>query len=108
MLNVFCSFPSVQHLSGEEEETDKDLEDGKSSPNRPRRLRPRPSSYDPFQLIPCRKFPSASAVPFDVYLSPNAVVVMDTHAHMSTSEVIGLLGGKYDSQSRNLEVNLIF
>lgn len=31
-------------------------------------------------------------------------MVMDTHAHMSTTEVIGLLGGTYLHDSRKLKV----
>ena len=62
-------------------------------------------SYDPFQLIPCRKFPSASAVPFEVIVQSDALVVMDTHAHMSTTEVIGLLGGQYSPNIHTLEVS---
>ena len=77
----------------------------KGSPSAPRK---RPSrskpSYDPFLLVPCRKFPSPSAVPFDVLIQSEALVVMDTHAHMSTTEVIGLLGGNYFHGTRLLKV----
>ena len=71
----------------------------------PRKKSPRnKSSYDPFLLVPCRKFPSPSAVPFDVLIQSETLVVIDTHAHISTTEVIGLLGGTYSYGSRKLKV----
>jgi len=44
-------------------------------------------------------------VPFDVLIQSETLVVMDTHAHMSTTEVIGLLGGTYSHDSRKLKVS---
>lgn len=43
-------------------------------------------------------------MPFDVRIQSETLVVMDTHAHMSTTEVIGLLGGNYSHGSRTLKV----
>lgn len=43
-------------------------------------------------------------MPFDVLIQSETLVVMDTHAHMSTTEVIGLLGGTYSHDSRKLKV----
>ena len=43
-------------------------------------------------------------MPFDVVIQSETLVVMDTHAHMSTTEVIGLLGGNYSHDSRKLKV----
>ncbi len=34
--------------------------------------------------------------PFSVRINPTAAFLCDFHAHLATSEVIGLLGGKYD------------
>ncbi|XP_022802345.1 histone H2A deubiquitinase MYSM1-like isoform X2 [Stylophora pistillata] len=97
---------TIQHLSPDEEASPNGSLNEKGSPSVPRK---RPSrskpSYDPFLLVPCRKFPSQSAVPFDVHIQSETLVVMDTHAHMSTTEVIGLLGGHYSHDSRVLKVS---
>ncbi|KAL9951765.1 hypothetical protein ACROYT_G044491 [Oculina patagonica] len=97
---------TIQHLSTDEQAQQEGDSNEKGSPSLPRK---RPSrskpSYDPFLLVPCRKFPSPSAVPFDVLIQSESLVVMDTHAHMSTTEVIGLLGGNYSHDSRTLKVS---
>jgi len=94
-----------QHLSPDEQAQQDGVLNEKGSPSVPRK---RPSrnkpSYDPFLLVPCRKFPTSSSVPFDVVIQSETLVVMDTHAHMSTTEVIGLLGGNYSHYSRKLKV----
>lgn len=106
ILFSFVSFlVSFQHLSPDEA-TPLDLapfDKGSPSASRKRPSRSKPI-YDPFLLVPCRKFPSPSAVPFDVVIQSETLVVMDTHAHMSTTEVIGLLGGTYSHGARLLKV----
>ena len=98
----------LQHLSPEEAEERNGLSSVKPSPSPPRKSASRNKAfYDPFLLVPCRKFPSCSAVPFDVGIQSAALVVMDAHAHFSTTEVIGLLGGRYFYESRTLQVNEI-
>jgi protein MYSM1 len=42
--------------------------------------------------------------PFEVTLSSDAVLVMDFHAHLSTWEVIGLLGGQFDEETKQLTI----
>ena len=105
MENEKCIIFLFQHLSPDEQAQHEGDSNEKGSPSVPRK---RPSrskpSYDPFLLVPCRKFPSPSAVPFDVLIQSETLVVMDTHAHMSTTEVIGLLGGNYSHGSRTLKV----
>ena len=59
---------------------------------------------DPYKLVPCRFFPSENAQPFTVTICLKALLVMDFHSHLSSSEVIGLVGGKYYHASRKLEV----
>lgn len=97
---------NFQHLSPDKEASPNGSLNEKGSPSVPRK---RPSrskpSYDPFLLVPCRKFPSLGAVPFDVHIQSETLVVMDTHAHMSTTEVIGLLGGHYSHDSRVLKAS---
>jgi proteasome lid subunit RPN8/RPN11 len=50
----------------------------------------------------------ALSQPFSVSLSPEAALVMDFHAHLSACEVIGLLGGAFDEETRSLEVKAAF
>jgi protein MYSM1 len=38
--------------------------------------------------------------PFRVVVLPSAQLVMDTHAHLCTNEVIGYLGGDWDAKLR--------
>ena len=56
----------------------------------------RPGSGDP------------GAQPFRVVVRPSAQLVMDTHAHLCTNEVIGYLGGAWDAASRTVTVAKAF
>ena len=40
-------------------------------------------------------------------LQSDALVVIDVHSHLSTTEVIGLLGGTYSAAERILKVKLL-
>ena len=84
-------------------------EDQKQVPDQPTK-RPRSTrkknAYNPFLLVPCQKFPSSSAYPFTVIFQSDALVVIDIHSHLSTTEVIGLLGGTYSVTERVLKVNI--
>ncbi|XP_060686401.1 histone H2A deubiquitinase MYSM1 isoform X1 [Hemiscyllium ocellatum] len=62
------------------------------------------SSFDPFQLIPCHCFSEEKPEPFQVKVASEALLVMDMHAHVSMAEVIGLLGGRYSSGKKILEI----
>ena len=44
------------------------------------------------------------AQPFSVSVDKKAIMVMDFHAHLSISEVIGLFGGRFDPQQRHLTI----
>ena len=46
--------------------------------------------------------------PFRVVVLPSAQLVMDTHAHLCTNEVIGYLGGDWDAKSRLVTVRKAF
>lgn len=46
----------------------------------------------------------AGAQPYSVYLSPVAEVVIDCHAHLSHSEVIGVLAGVFDPDTSSISV----
>lgn len=47
-------------------------------------------------------FSHAGAQPFSLYVSPAAELVMDFHAHLCQSEVIGVLAGVYDPTNRTV------
>ena len=42
--------------------------------------------------------------PFDIEVDVSAMMVLDTHAHLCKTEVIGLLGGHYDIKSSLLKI----
>ena len=39
-----------------------------------------------------------------MHLDLTSLIVMDVHAHLSKTEVIGLLGGLYDNKKKVLEI----
>lgn len=49
----------------------------------------------PLQLLSCGRYPRP---PFRLSVCRSALAVADLHAHMHRNEVIGLLGGTYDSK----------
>ncbi|KAJ3174300.1 Myb-like, SWIRM and MPN domains 1 [Geranomyces variabilis] len=65
-------------------------------------------TYDPFRLIPARSYDAAVPAPFRVLASSNTLIVMDVHAHLAHTEIIGLLGGTYDASAATLHVTDVF
>ncbi|KAJ3159779.1 Myb-like, SWIRM and MPN domains 1 [Geranomyces michiganensis] len=65
-------------------------------------------TYDPFRLIPARTYDAAVPAPFRVFASSNTLIVMDVHAHLAHTEIIGLLGGTYDASAATLHVTDVF
>ncbi|XP_063934824.1 histone H2A deubiquitinase MYSM1-like isoform X2 [Zophobas morio] len=61
-----------------------------------------PKSH-PLQTAVCERYTSLQQ-PFSVEVSSAALVVMDFHAHLASSEVIGFLGGIFDEQKKVLKV----
>lgn len=65
-------------------------------------------------MVPCQPYsgvPGSRAQdsqPFSIKISPGAQLVMDLHAHLDSAEIIGLLGGYYDKDSRRIEVETAF
>ena len=58
-------------------------------------------------MVPCALYrgpvcSGAAAQPFHIVVAPAAELIMDFHAHLSTCEVIGILGGTWDQESRTL------
>jgi protein MYSM1 len=68
------------------------------------------ATTEALDLVPCLDFLGAPgsgaplAQPFSVEVSPEALLVADFHAHLSSCEVIGLLGGSWDPEKRALFV----
>ncbi|RKO83791.1 hypothetical protein BDK51DRAFT_33322, partial [Blyttiomyces helicus] len=60
--------------------------------------------YDPFCLIPTRRYSRENPAPFHVDVRSNAMLVMDFHSHLAHTEIIGLLGGIYDPVARTLSI----
>lgn len=57
-------------------------------------------------MVPCTPYRGSpggpSAQPFRVAVHPHAQLMMDFHSHLSVTEVIGVLGGAWDADSRML------
>ncbi|KAF9908476.1 hypothetical protein BX616_000139 [Lobosporangium transversale] len=64
--------------------------------------------YDPFRLVPLRKYSAQNPAPFRIKVSSDAMLIMDFHSHMTETEVIGLLGGLYDEDERILFILGVF
>ncbi|TPX60680.1 hypothetical protein PhCBS80983_g01635 [Powellomyces hirtus] len=64
--------------------------------------------YDPFRLIPTRTYTEEVPAPFRVVVQSNTMIVMDMHAHLAHTEIIGLLGGTYDVENGLLNVEDVF
>ena len=43
--------------------------------------------------------------PFTVTIDSGALVIMDTHSHLSKTEVIGLLGGEFQEELGTLRIH---
>jgi len=56
---------------------------------------------DDHQMVPAEEF-GPGGQPFRVLVAPAAELMMDFHAHLSLSEVIGVLGGSWDADAREL------
>ncbi|KAI9316625.1 hypothetical protein BX666DRAFT_2019239 [Dichotomocladium elegans] len=84
---------------------------------RPKRIQKRPKhftpdefgrGYDPFQLVPLEYYSNEDPAPFVVEIMSNALLVMDFHAHLAHTEIIGLLGGNFDPEAKVLRVLSVF
>ena len=62
--------------------------------------------YDPFKLVPCQLFSEDNPAPFHVEVNKSALIVMDIHAHICKTEVIGMLGGRYCCDQGTLTVSM--
>ncbi|XP_038048375.1 histone H2A deubiquitinase MYSM1-like [Patiria miniata] len=86
------------------QKSDEKLPQRKSVRSGPRKTKAVP--YDPFKLIECCRFTEEKEAPFHVRIQSDAMIIMDVHSHMSSTEVIGLLGGKFCKEDNMLDVLL--
>ncbi|GFG35992.1 hypothetical protein Cfor_03573 [Coptotermes formosanus] len=69
----------------------------------------RTMNHDPNTLIESTSFSTIGKIqPFLVSMSTNAVLVMDFHCHLTTSEVVGYLAGHWDVNAHNLAITHAF
>ncbi|KAJ1767272.1 hypothetical protein LPJ74_005452, partial [Coemansia sp. RSA 1843] len=61
-----------------------------------------------FRLVPCHPFGGDTPAPFTVTVTAAALALMDLHAHLMYTEIIGLLGGQYDEEHRALHIEVAF
>ncbi|TPX44854.1 hypothetical protein SeLEV6574_g04262 [Synchytrium endobioticum] len=65
------------------------------------------SEYDPFTLIsfqtPCNGILPATS-PQHISVSATVLMIMDIHAHLAHTEIIGLLGGSFRPETKTLEI----
>ncbi|KAJ9577212.1 hypothetical protein L9F63_006186, partial [Diploptera punctata] len=65
--------------------------------------------YDPNTLVESTPFSTMGKIqPFLVSMATNAVLVMDFHCHLTTSEVVGYLAGHWDVNAHNLAITHAF
>ncbi|KAJ2876949.1 hypothetical protein GGH93_000324 [Coemansia aciculifera] len=85
--------------------------------SRPQRSHARPVALryeDPHQMVRCTPFQGqplsgvSGSQPFRLVVHTNAQLQMDFHAHLMLSEVIGLLGGRWDATNKVLTVTRAF
>ncbi|KAK7111562.1 MPN domain-containing protein-like [Littorina saxatilis] len=72
-------------------------------------LGPRSDARDPCTFVKCEHFATLGRTqPFNVTVSTNALMLMDFHCHLSTSEVVGYLGGSWCPQTQNVRISQAF
>lgn len=54
-------------------------------------------------MIPCERY-LPNTQPFTITIHSSVLLVMDLHAHLLTTEVIGFLAGKWNAETKNLEI----
>lgn len=67
---------------------------------------PKVPFLDPFKLVPCHHFSQEKPAPFYVEIHNTALIIMDIHAHVSKTEVIGMLGGCFHGDDQHLEITM--
>lgn len=117
-----ASAPVVKEREGHTQEgtppqTSKSEAAGVSSFNSPRKTKlvswPRSSvnvselrqDSDPQTLVQCMNFTNLKKTqPFTVSINTNTLMLMDLHCHLTTSEVVGYLGGRWHKETHQLQI----
>nr|CAG8560468.1 9129_t:CDS:10 [Entrophospora candida] len=73
-----------------------------------RRSKRIPYDYDPFRLVKPMHYTSRYPAPFKLSVSTNVMLMMDFHAHLAHTEIIGLLGGHFHSDSQLMEITYVY
>ncbi|XP_034230935.1 MPN domain-containing protein-like isoform X2 [Thrips palmi] len=69
----------------------------------------RTSMHDPNMLVECTAFSALGKIqPFLVSISTSALLVVDFHCHLTSSEVCGYLAGHWDVNGHNLTITTAF
>ncbi|BFZ15440.1 hypothetical protein BsWGS_18479 [Bradybaena similaris] len=64
---------------------------------------------DLLTLVKCEHFDQHSKIqPFTVSITSNTLLLMDFHCHLTKSEVVGYLGGRWDSHTQHLSIEQAF
>ncbi|KAI8809533.1 hypothetical protein BJ742DRAFT_804168 [Cladochytrium replicatum] len=63
---------------------------------------------DPFTLIPARRSDDIVSDTFSVNVQSSSMVVMDFHAHLADTEIIGLLGGHFDQLMNSIYIKTAY
>lgn len=83
----------------------KRLESRSRTPVRYATLGARDPSRDPHTLVEITSFAAVNKFqPFNVTISSNVLLLVDFHSHLTRSEVVGYLGGRWDTSSQLLTV----
>ncbi|NWZ52798.1 MPND protein, partial [Haliaeetus albicilla] len=68
-------------------------------------LGPRDSARNPQTLVEVTSFAAINKFqPFNVAISSNVLLLLDFHSHLTRSEVVGYLGGRWDTNTQLLTV----
>eukprot|EP00042_Codosiga_hollandica_P039166 m.325895 g.325895 ORF g.325895 m.325895 type:complete len:221 (+) comp55567_c0_seq2:1434-2096(+) len=59
------------------------------------------SAVGAYTQVPCVEFREQ---PYTVVVSTTALLLIDLHSHLTKTEIVGCLGGRYDENSKQLEV----
>ncbi|XP_025094077.1 MPN domain-containing protein-like isoform X2 [Pomacea canaliculata] len=65
--------------------------------------------HNPNTFVKCEHFATLGRTqPFTVSISTNAMLLMDFHSHLTTSEVVGYLGGHWSQQTHHVRITQAF
>ncbi|KAJ1913676.1 hypothetical protein IWQ60_009119 [Tieghemiomyces parasiticus] len=115
-----ASSPPRGNGSGQEDTVGNEVRPVSLSPSPPsRQTRPRrknsakaavsdTEAYNPFTLVPLAPPLPPAAGGLGITVSSRSLVIMDFHAHLAETEIIGLLGGTFDADHSRVTVSEAF